>query len=469
MTWEKVTGPTGGKIFLMTYGKFGWGGETQVVNSSSDDIAPSIAQLSNGTIVLVWSRGTTGNFNSYNIYTQTLTNGKWSTASALVTQSPSNFSPVVSLASDGTLWLVWSRSSASNGNGDLYYKTLRNGVWSSETAIPVASSSSFEEKLPSLTQTADGKIWVCYESNSSGTAQLYCTTFNGSTWTSPIHMTTTSNADKWPSIAQDRNGTLWIFWARELPNGTSPPPNPTPQYQYEIMFRSSINNGSSWGTETTLYSNINTDEQHPFVFQGPDKELWIIFDSCCNSAGNPYGNPNLFIVKSNVIPAHDLAVSSITYMPIPNPRKGENVTFTVTVSDPGAYSESSILALYINSSLVGTKTVTIGPGGSQVYSFIWQSKSQTAAKYSAMGVITPVGQEIVTWDNSLNSTFLLVYRGDVNRDGFVNIVDLTLVASHFAAAIGTPGYYAPADLNNDGIIDIVDLTACAADFGHLLL
>ncbi len=113
--------------------------------------------------------------------------------------------------------------------------------------------------------------------------------------------------------------------------------------------------------------------------------------------------------------------------------------------------------------------MTIGPGGSQAYNFLWPSKGQHTSKYSAMGAIAPLIQEFATWDNHLNSTFLLAYRGDVNRDGLVNIIDLTLVASHFAAVVGNPNYYAQADLNNDGIIDIVDLTICAADFGHLLL
>ena len=50
---------------------------------------------------------------------------------------------------------------------------------------------------------------------------------------------------------------------------------------------------------------------------------------------------------------------------------------------------------------------------------------------------------------------------DVNRDGIVNIIDLTLVASNF----GKQGTNA-ADVNGDGIVNIIDLTLVAAAFGN---
>ena len=50
---------------------------------------------------------------------------------------------------------------------------------------------------------------------------------------------------------------------------------------------------------------------------------------------------------------------------------------------------------------------------------------------------------------------------DVNEDGVVNIVDLTLVATNFGAT-GTNA----ADVNSDGVVNIVDLTLVAAAFGN---
>ncbi len=465
MVWEKVMPNMAGEIYLMQNNGYGWGGESVVVNSSYDDISPSIAQLNNGTILLVWSRGSAGSFNSYNIYAESYTKSKWTKPSALIVNSPSNFDPVLTKTTDGTVWLVWSRSSSTNGSGDLYYRTLQNGSWTNENAIPTASNPTYEEKLPSITQTADGKIWVCYESNANGTAQLYCTTNNGANWSSPIHVTTTSDEDKWPSIVQDRNGTMWIFWARELANGTSPPPSPQPLYQWDIFYKSSTNNGTSWTMDADLYSSVSTVEEHPTVFQGPDKTLWIVYDSCCNSPGNPYGSPNLFIAKSSVILAHDMAISSIAFSPSPRPRIGENVTFTVAVSDLGPFSESSTISLYVNSTLVETRSISVSSGSSRDYTLVWSSTGAHPGKYSALAVVTPVSHEFVTSNNNLTLTFCLTFGGDVNRDGKVSIEDLSTIAAHFGTISGSANYYAPADLNSDGKINLIDLILCSTDFG----
>lgn len=51
---------------------------------------------------------------------------------------------------------------------------------------------------------------------------------------------------------------------------------------------------------------------------------------------------------------------------------------------------------------------------------------------------------------------------DVNKDGIVNILDLTFVASHFGSDNAPP----EADVNGDGRINILDLTLVASHFGE---
>lgn len=51
---------------------------------------------------------------------------------------------------------------------------------------------------------------------------------------------------------------------------------------------------------------------------------------------------------------------------------------------------------------------------------------------------------------------------DVNKDGNVNILDLTFVASHFGSENAPP----EADVNGDGSINILDLTLVAGHFGE---
>ena len=56
-------------------------------------------------------------------------------------------------------------------------------------------------------------------------------------------------------------------------------------------------------------------------------------------------------------------------------------------------------------------------------------------------------------------------EGDVNGDGVVDILDLTLVASHFSESVDRSEEPNP-DINGDGIVDIRDLVLVASNFGQ---
>ena len=47
-------------------------------------------------------------------------------------------------------------------------------------------------------------------------------------------------------------------------------------------------------------------------------------------------------------------------------------------------------------------------------------------------------------------------EGDVNHDGFVNIVDALLIAQYYVGQNPNPFYTDVADVNHDGNIDIID-------------
>ena len=68
---------------------------------------------------------------------------------------------------------------------------------------------------------------------------------------------------------------------------------------------------------------------------------------------------------------------------------------------------------------------------------------------------------VLLWDLALTREALERIAADVNNDGVVNIIDLTLVASNF-------GKTGPnrADVNSDGVVNIIDLTLVAGAFGN---
>jgi hypothetical protein len=55
--------------------------------------------------------------------------------------------------------------------------------------------------------------------------------------------------------------------------------------------------------------------------------------------------------------------------------------------------------------------------------------------------------------------------GDVNGDGVVNCVDVSIVKSGFGRHTGQPGFNIAADLNNDGTVNILDLFIVSRQLG----
>ena len=54
---------------------------------------------------------------------------------------------------------------------------------------------------------------------------------------------------------------------------------------------------------------------------------------------------------------------------------------------------------------------------------------------------------------------------DVNNDGFVNILDLAMIAGAYSASAGAGFYDAKVDLDENGSVDICDIAICALAFG----
>jgi hypothetical protein len=48
--------------------------------------------------------------------------------------------------------------------------------------------------------------------------------------------------------------------------------------------------------------------------------------------------------------------------------------------------------------------------------------------------------------------------GDVNQDGAVNCADVSTMRASFGKRTGQAGFDSRADLNNDGVVNVIDLT-----------
>src|SRR2546426_4110034 len=470
LVWEKVSNGYG-QICIMVNNGFGWSGQVPLVNNNGafDDISPALVQLANGTIVLAWSRGVPGTGclitgAAYSLYTESYTNGKWTNPTPLVqATSGDDVNPAMTRLNDGRVMLAWTRCTTTNGRGDIYYKIF-NGTWGPE--IPLVATPA-EDKLPSIVQMNDGKVWVIYSTN-TGTGSsnvLNDVIWNGTSWTTPAQLTNAGVDDDWSSIAQDRNGTIWLFWSRNVFNGTV---SGVPTYQYDLFYRNSTNNGLAWSPDQTLAPNINSQDLEPSVIQTNTKRLWLVYSSD-QKQGNPYRTQNLYLITSDIVKIHELTLSSFTMPPVyPYHRVGEVVNLTATVTNIGDYNDSSQVYGYANSTLVYTGTVSVNSGQSTTVILSWNSTGGMPGNYLLNATLRPASGQFLKSNMSLNSTYPLTFKGDVNRDGKIDILDFSTVAGHFGAVRGGPAYLPDADLNSDGKINILDLSLCAGDFGKSL-
>jgi hypothetical protein len=119
-----------------------------------------------------------------------------------------------------------------------------------------------------------------------------------------------------------------------------------------------------------------------------------------------------------IIPAHDVAVT--------------NVESSATVVGQGYSLDVNITAMN-RGSFEETFTVTC---------------------YYGNGSLTPE-----MWD-------FFWSMGDVNRDGFINLIDIDLIGDAFGSYPGHPRWNPSADLNSDGVVDMRDVGICVRHQGY---
>ena len=124
---------------------------------------------------------------------------------------------------------------------------------------------------------------------------------------------------------------------------------------------------------------------------------------------------------------------------VPTVIKENQVSFASTASTMATKTEGTLLTITFKVITIKTSTLTL----------------RDVILSSRAGVALPVTTE----DGEIVEPPTPPW--DVNKDGVINILDLTLVASHF----GETGVI-PADVNGDNVVNILDLTLVASHFGE---
>jgi hypothetical protein len=360
---------------------------------------------------------------------------------------------------------------------------LKSGVWSGETQLTFDTALN---EQPKVTVTNEGRVWVVFAQfqTAAHNDQLFDSIYNGTVWTPEAPLIKSISWDDHPNLFQDRNGTLWMFWTREIPLSST-------DFEDKIYSIFSIDTGTSWSSATPMTFDppgFNVNDWSPSAIQAFDHTIWLFYSSSYPQGGN---YDIYYIQSSPIFPVHHVIVSQITVSPAcpfpilapsspsclyPGGMKmaGESpiVNASVTVSDIGDFAEGfnvQLVAVNVTSYSVGSLPGTVSSGGSTVFSFSWNTtRSEKPGRYGLMATVSGVSETPGNLgDRSLltKNLVLLIPLGDVDQDGSVNFVDASTVAFAFQSTPASPRWNAYSDFDSDGFVSFLDVSTMAVNFG----
>ncbi|NIS80944.1 MAG: hypothetical protein GTO14_12205, partial [Anaerolineales bacterium] len=255
----------------------------------------------------VWASDRTGN---YDLYYKTSADfgASWSNDTQLTVHPAVDLKPVVRQMTDGSLWIVWA--SSRTGSYDLYRKTsFDNGAsWSDETRL---TTDSHLNKMPALTQTSEGSIWLVWASDRTGNYDLYYKTSDdfGASWSENIQLTSGPKIDSNPQMLQTVDGQIWLVWSSRKASTTA---------DDDIYYMYSTDNGATW-SDSVQFTTNEYDDIWPSLIQTHLMRIWVVWTS--NRADQPDGNWELYcktsltgdVNEDNRIDVIDLTIASLAY------------------------------------------------------------------------------------------------------------------------------------------------------------
>jgi len=269
------------------------------------------------------------------------------------------------------------------------------------------------------------------------------------TWSDyEVRLTSYVDFDGIPAVVETNDRTLWIFWSRKTVD------------RYNLFYTTSTNEGASWSQETQLTVDHSADTGVS-VCQASDGTIWVVW------ASDRTGNYDLYYKTSSDLGASwsgDVQLTS-------GPRIDSNPSVLQTIDEkvwvfwsqrePSETSTDDVYYLY--SSDGGVSWSDVIQFTTDKYDDIWPSVVQTR-RLRVWVVWTSDRADQPDWGN-----YDIYYRtslvGDINENGVVDVIDLTLVSIAFGCFEGEPGYNPDADLNADGVVDMRDLSAVAVNLG----
>lgn len=281
---------SGYEIVYSIYNGTSWSSEETLTTDPDVDNCPSISQSTDGTIWIVWQSQRSNNTDIF--YKISSDNGEtWSDSIQLTTFLGFDKNPQVFQAKNGTVWLLWC--SSRMGSEDIFYMTTSdNGLhWSNVTQLTTDPAS---DKFPSITQAHNGSLWVAFSSDRAdlGYSRIYYTIYNGTAWSNAMEITTEERQlDTDPSIVQTKQGAIYVFWSSR---------KATPTAKDDLFYKYTYDNGATWSENIQLPMITDKyDDMWSSVTQAKDRKIWVVWTT--TRFDQPDGNFDIMYKTTNVV------------------------------------------------------------------------------------------------------------------------------------------------------------------------
>jgi len=474
ISWnEKPYGSTKGtQVFFKMWNGTSWTNKQQVTSDPTNVVDNSnfVLSLSNQTMMIFWSSNKTGHpVLFYRSYYAGVANPYPTSNSVQLTSSIySDRAPSAATDRYGRLWVTWARQNTTQTGcflicSNIYYKYYNGTSWSFDFPLPPAANPSLSEITPAIGRSNDGKIWIFWATNNAGTYNLYYATTDGTiqtlpatgipaiSWSSnPNFVSEGTDIDE-PSMAQSRDGSLWVFYQSN---------DPTFPQQYIHYVNST--DGRSWNGPFSLTSGPVNDAS-PTAVQMTDHRIWVFWDRATNLSQIVY------TTSSQITGVYHLGISRVALSPR-LVRSGWSVLINVTVTNYGDFGETGLLTLRLNSTLVESTNQSFAAGTSYLLQYNWTSRVGFWGRYYVNATLRPAVAESIgnSGDENWSAGFLRIAPpGDVDGNGRVDIID----AANLAIVYGKPAINYPYDdVDRDATpgstIDILDAATLAFYYGY---
>lgn len=221
------------EIYFSVYDGATWSTPAGITADTLQDFNPHVALDQNGQAVALWQRNknqqaadaelNAAYTNGFEIATSVWNGNAWSQPVLLTDDNAFDLAPALVRGNDGQLVAVWRKNSAGellsdNANPDQLMFALWDGSSWSQPAAIFNSVVGILGLAPA--RHNDNTMSIVYSQDMDGDygtsedQELFQTTWNGSSWGSPVRLTNDNVPDNSPSLFYTGDGQLQLVWVK---------------------------------------------------------------------------------------------------------------------------------------------------------------------------------------------------------------------------------------------------------------